>query len=66
MKAYTRSEDIASLILNLSTRQNAWSASHPGLQGKSPTYPLNRRLVGPHNQSEYFGGEIKSLTSARI
>lgn len=36
------------------------------LQGKGPTYPINRRLVGPNNQSGYFQEEIKSLASARI
>jgi len=31
MKAYIGSEDIASFILNFSTRWNTWSASYPSL-----------------------------------
>jgi len=28
-------------------------------QGKSPLYPLHRRLGGPHSQSQYDGAEEK-------
>jgi hypothetical protein len=66
MKAYMESDDIASLILILSTRWNTHSASCSSVQGNSPMYPLNRRLIGPHNQSRYFVGEMKSLAPARI
>jgi hypothetical protein len=37
-----------------------WSTSHPGCftrQGKSPRYPLDRRLGGPQSQSGRFGEE---------
>jgi hypothetical protein len=42
-----------------------WSASLPGRfhPGKSPWYPLDRRLGGPHSRSGRYG-EDKSLASA--
>jgi hypothetical protein len=37
-----------------------WSTSRPGRftpRGKSPLYPLDRRLGGPHSRSGRFGEE---------
>jgi hypothetical protein len=62
MKAYWGSGGIAPLILDLGTRWR-WVVSftprplYP--QGKSPWYPLNRRLGGPQSRSRR-GGEEKN------
>jgi hypothetical protein len=62
MEAYLGSEGIAPRILDLGTRWE-WVISfmppllHP--QGKSPPYPLYRRLGGPQNRSGR-GGEVKN------
>jgi hypothetical protein len=46
-----------------------WSASRPGrftLQGKSPWYPLDRRLGGPQSRSGGGGEEKNSQPPPRI
>jgi hypothetical protein len=62
MEAYWRSGGIAPQILDLCTRW-MWAVSFtPGPlypQGKSPRYPLNRRLGGPQSRSGR-GGEEKN------
>jgi hypothetical protein len=62
MKAYWRSGDIAPRIIDLGTRWR-WVVSftpwplYP--QGKSPPYPLDRRLSGPQSRSGH-GAEVKN------
>jgi hypothetical protein len=62
MKAYLGSGDIAPRIIDLGTRWR-WMVSFTLLplypQGKSPCYPLDRRLGGPQSRSER-GGEKNS------
>jgi hypothetical protein len=54
MKSYLGSGGITPRILDLSTRLR-WAVSFTPrplyLQGKSPSYPLDRRLGGPQNLS---------------
>jgi hypothetical protein len=63
MKAYWGSVDIAPRILDLGTRWR-WVVSftprplYP--QGKSPRYPLDRRLGGPQSRSGRSGEEKNS------
>jgi hypothetical protein len=63
MKAYWGSEGIATRILDPGTRWR-WVVSFTPqqlyLQGKSPSYPLDRSLGGPHNQSGHSGEEKNS------
>jgi hypothetical protein len=65
MKAYWGSGDIAPRILDLGTRWR-WAVSFTSLplypQGKSPWYPLDRRLGGPQSRSGR-GGEKKNSQS---
>jgi hypothetical protein len=55
----------SSTILVLSTRDE-WTASRPATlpQGKSPRYPLDRRLGGPQSQSGCCLPGIKSWPSS--
>jgi hypothetical protein len=65
MKTYGGSGSITSLILNPCTtwRTVAIFTSRPlYLRGKSPWYPWDRRLGGPHSRSER-GGEEKKIPS---
>jgi hypothetical protein len=63
MKAYCESGGIAPRILDLGTRCR-WVVSftirllYP--QGKSPWYPLDRRLGGPQSRSGHSGEEKNS------
>jgi len=59
MKTYCRSGGIAPCILKLSTR---WSELYPW--GKSPQYPMDRRLDGPQSWSGH-SGEKKFPAPAR-
>jgi hypothetical protein len=65
MKAYWESEGTAPRILDLATRWR-WVVSfvpqplYP--QGKSPWYPLDRRLGGPQSRSGRGGDEKNSQT----
>jgi hypothetical protein len=45
-----------------------WSASHPGHfpQGKTPWYPLDRRLGGPQSYSGHNGEEKNSQPPLEI
>jgi hypothetical protein len=45
-----------------------WSASRPGhfTQGRSPWYPIDRRLGGPRSRSVHAVGEKNSHTPPRI
>jgi hypothetical protein len=65
MKMYWGSGGIVPRIFNIGTRWR-WVASftHQPLypRGKSPLYPLHRRLGGPQNRSGY-GGEEKNSHS---
>jgi hypothetical protein len=63
MKAYWRSGGIALRILDFGTRWSWVVSFTPQLlypQGKSPYYPLDRRLGGPQNLSGRDGGEKNS------
>jgi hypothetical protein len=64
MKAYWGSAGVAPRILDLGTRWR-WGFSFTALllypQGKSPWYPLNRRLGGPQSRSWRSGVEENSL-----
>jgi hypothetical protein len=66
MKEYCGSESITSLILDLGTRWR-WVISFTPrplyLQGRSPWYPLDRRLGGSQSRSGR-GGEEKFPASA--
>jgi hypothetical protein len=62
MKPYWGSEGIALLILDLGTRWGLVVSFTPRpfyLQGKSPRYPLDKRLGGPQIRSGR-GGEEKN------
>jgi hypothetical protein len=62
-----RSRGTAPLIFILDTRKRSVGAFTPRPlypQGKSPRYPLNRRLRGPHSRSGRFGEETKILPLA--
>jgi hypothetical protein len=63
MKAYWGSGGIAPRILDFVTRRRGVVSFTPRplyLQGKSPCYPLNRRLIGLHNPSGRDGEEKNS------
>jgi hypothetical protein len=69
MKAYWGSGGIAPCILNLSTRWRSVVSFMPWPlypQGKSPWYPLYRRLGGPQNWSGHFGEEKNSQPLLRL
>jgi hypothetical protein len=62
MKAYEGSGSITPRVLELGTRwRSVVNFTHRPLysQGKSPWYPLDRRLDGPHSRSGH-GGEEKN------
>jgi hypothetical protein len=63
MKSYWGSGGIAPRILTAALAGNELSASRPGCfassPGKSPWYPLDRRLGGPQSRSGR-GGEEKN------
>jgi hypothetical protein len=62
MKAYWGSVDVTPRISDLGTRWGEWSASRPQQlyhQGKSPCYPLDRRLGGTQSRFRR-GGEEKN------
>ena len=55
---------MAPLFLNMSLDGSEWPASRPGrcTTGNEFWYPLNRRLIGPQNQSRRFGEEENLLS----
>jgi hypothetical protein len=59
------SGDITPLFLTSALEGGEWSASRPGrfTPGKSPRYPLDRRLGGPQNRPGCSGIE-KNLVPA--
>jgi len=60
MKAYWGSGGIAPLILASVLDGGEWSASRPWApytHGKSPWYPLERRMGGPESRSGQGGQE---------
>jgi hypothetical protein len=69
MRAYWGNRGIPPCILDFSTRWR-WLVSfmpeplHP--QGKSPWYPLDRRLGGPQSQSGHSGEEKNSQLLLRL
>jgi hypothetical protein len=63
MKAYWGSRGIAPCILDLGTRWRCVISFMPQLlyyQGKSPWYPMDRRLGKPQNWSGHSGEEKNS------
>jgi hypothetical protein len=63
MKACRWSGGIAPRTRDLGIRWGEWSVSRPGRftpKGKSPFYPLTRRLGGPQNKSGRGGEERNS------
>jgi hypothetical protein len=56
MKAYRGGRSRVPLILNLGTRRRpvATFTLRSLTPGKEPRYPLNRRMGGPHSQTEWF------------
>jgi hypothetical protein len=69
MMAYWGSEGIAPRILDLGTRWR-WAVSFTPrslyTKGKSPWYPLDRRLGGPQSQSGHIGEEKNSQPLAGL
>jgi hypothetical protein len=62
MKAYWGEEVYHHVFLTSTLDGSEWSASHTGRftsQGKSPWYPLDRRLGGSQSRSGHSGGEEK-------
>jgi hypothetical protein len=60
MKTYGGVDVQVHVFLNSELVGGEWSASRPGrftAGGKSPRYPLDRRLGGPQNQSGRRGEE---------
>jgi hypothetical protein len=69
MKAYWGSECTAPCILDLGTRWRwvvSFTSRTPYPQGKSPWYPLDRRLGGPQIRSGHSGGEEKNSQPFRL
>jgi hypothetical protein len=56
-------------FLTLALNKGEWSASHPAcfhLQGNRHQHPLDRRQVGPQNQSGYGDKEKRAMHMAGI
>jgi hypothetical protein len=65
MKAYEEVDVYIHIFLTSAVAGGEWSASRPGRftpRGKSPQYPLDRRLGGPQGRSG-LRGEEKILDS---
>jgi len=63
MKTYWEMDIQCHTFLDSELEEDEWSASHPDCftpQGKSPWYPLDRRLGGPQSQSRCSGEEKNS------